>query len=302
MTTSDTAAGGATISVCLVCRDEADRLTDALASVRWADEIVVMDLQSSDGSAELARAAGATVVSRVPHPIVEPLRDELAGHASGTWVLVLDPDERVRPALAQALRAAAARDDLDAVVLPRMNIDFGWEPTSPGQRYEPQLRMYRRSAVSWPVFPNRLPSVPEDRLLRLPPRDELVLEHHRNLSVAEAADRVVRYAPAQAQAMLDEGRVFSAAEMGRVLRRQASKHLLQSRCWEDGLPGVLRGVVLVNHHFYVWTAFWQLSGAQRTTQDDAAVRRLGRVLSAVQRSRELSHRVRRRPRVPRRTP
>jgi glycosyltransferase involved in cell wall biosynthesis len=287
------------ISVCLVCRNEADRLGDALASVSWADEIVVMDLQSTDGSAEIARAAGATVLSRTPHPIVEPLRDEVASHAHGTWVLVLDPDERVRPGLAAALRDAAGRLDVDAVTVPRMNIDFGWQPSNPGQRYEPQLRMYRRSAVSWPTFPNRLPKVPEDRHLRLPPRDELVLEHHRNQSVAEAADRLVRYAPAQAQAMIDEGRVFSAADMGRALRRQAHRHLLLSRCWEDGLPGVLRGVVLVNHHFYVWTAFWQLSGAQRTEEDDRYVRRLGTVLSAVQRSRAVVERLRQLPPRPR---
>jgi (heptosyl)LPS beta-1,4-glucosyltransferase len=46
------------ISVCIVCRNEADRLPACLASVAWADEILVMDLASTDTSAAVARAHG----------------------------------------------------------------------------------------------------------------------------------------------------------------------------------------------------------------------------------------------------
>jgi (heptosyl)LPS beta-1,4-glucosyltransferase len=269
------------IAACLVCRNEADKLPQALASVAWADEVVVLDLESSDGSPEVARAAGASVHRRTPHPIVEPLRDEVAGHSSSEWVLVVDPDERVRPGLAEALRAAALRPDIDAVVLPRMNIDFGWPPSSPLHRYEPQLRMYRRSAVSWPHFPNSLPRVAEERVLRLPQDDALVLEHERNRSVEETAERLVRYPPAEARALMERGEAFTAAGMARVLRVQFERHVLEARAWEDGVPGLVRAGVLINHHFYTWVALWQQSGAPRTAVDDALVRRVGVGLRAV---------------------
>ena len=269
------------ISACVVCRDEADKLGDCLASLAWADEILVMDLQSSDGSGDVARAAGARVFSRAPHPVVEPLRDELAAHATGTWVLAVDPDERVRPGLAAALRELARRDDLDAVVLPRMNVDFGWAPQDVRQRYEPQLRMYRRAAVSWPHFPNRLPTVATERTGRVPGRDDLVLEHLRNRSVAETAERLVRYPTAQAEAMLEEGRVFTAAAMMDSLGKHARKYVVDSRCWEEGVPGLVRAAVLLSHHVYTWIALWQLTGAPRTDADDAVVRRLGRVVQGL---------------------
>lgn len=284
--------GQGSIAVCLVCSNEADRMPAALESVAWADEVVVLDLESTDGSAEVARQAGAQVHSHPPYPVVEPLRDEVAELCSSEWVLVIDPDERVRPGLAQALRAAAQRVDIDAVVIPRTNIDFGWPPSAPGQRYEPQLRFYRRSAVSWPHVPNRLPQVPENRLLRLPPDDALVLEHDRNRRVAETADRLVRVAPAQAQAMLDEGRVFTATDMIRTLRGQFQRHVLDARAWEEGLPGMIRAGVLINHHFYVWVEFWRLSGAARTEADDRAVQRLAVPLRALQRLRRARRTVR----------
>ncbi|MEW5930334.1 MAG: glycosyltransferase family 2 protein [Gemmatimonadota bacterium] len=267
------------ISACIVCRDEADRLGPCLESVAWADETVVMDLRSADGSAELARSHGARVVSRDPVPIVERVRNEVAGHARGEWILVVDPDERVSPGLAAELRRLAARADLDAVVVPRMNHDFGHPPSNPRERWEPQLRMYRSGRVRWPEVPNALPRVPEERLARVAARDELVLVHDRSRTVPEVLDRIVRYAPAQAQAMLDRGETFSARAMLADLGRRAYRQLVQGRAWRDGVPGLLRAGVLVGFHFYVWAAFWQLSGARRTPEDDRTVRRLGMALA-----------------------
>jgi glycosyltransferase involved in cell wall biosynthesis len=237
--------------------------------------VIVMDLESSDGSAAVAERHGARVVRRAPVPIVEWVRNEVASHASSDWILVLDPDERVTSGLAAELRSAAARPEIDAIVVPRMNHDFGYPPSNPRERYEPQLRMYRRDRVEWPAVPNALPSVAAERLHHVAARDELVLVHDRSRSIPEVIDRVVRYAPVQAQAMLDRGQVFSARAMLTDLGRRAYRQFVQGRAWRDGVPGLLRAGVLVAFHFYIWAMFWQLSGGERTPQDDRFVRRLG---------------------------
>jgi glycosyltransferase involved in cell wall biosynthesis len=262
------------ISVCIVSRNEADRLGPCLESVRWAEEVVVLDLDSEDDSAQLARSAGARVLAHPPVPIVEAVRNVVADAATGDWVLALDPDERVTPGLAAELRRASERSDVDAVVIPRMNFDFGHAASSPLQRHEPQLRMYRRARVRWPAFPNALPKVAEDRLLRLPARDELALIHDRNRNIPEAIDRVRRYAPAQAQAMIDAGEVFTARRMLLTLGEKLYRHFVLARALRDGVPGLLRGGLLVAFHLYVWAAFWHLSGAQRTPADDRLLRRI----------------------------
>jgi hypothetical protein len=271
----------ATISVCIVCRNEADRLASCLDSVRWADEIVVLDLSSTDDSARIAREHGARVIVREPVPIVEMVRNEAAGHATGTWILALDPDERITPGLADELRRVAARADVDAVVIPRMNHDLGYPASDPGERYEPQLRMYRKSAVTWPTIPNELPVVPAQRTHRVAGRDELVMIHDRNRTIPEVVDRIARYATLQAQSMIDRGQVFSARAMVRSLGSRALRKLVYERAWRDGVPGLLRAGMLVGFHFYIWAAFWQLSGAKRTPEDDRYVRRLGVLLDAL---------------------
>lgn len=269
----------ACISVCIVCRNEAEKLPRCLESVQWADEILVMDLSSQDGSASVAESYGARIFSREPFPIVEPLRNELSAKARNDWILALDPDESITPGLAEVLKELAQREDLDAIVIPRMNYDLGYPPSNPIQRYEPQLRMYRRSRVQWPDVPNTLPSVPADRKFNLPQNDDVVIIHDRSRNVPEILDRVIRYAPMQAQSMLDQGQRFSAKAMLSALASQVDKEFFRAEAWKDGLPGVLRAAILIGYKFYVWTAFWQLSGSQRTEADDRLIRRLGNILS-----------------------
>jgi glycosyltransferase involved in cell wall biosynthesis len=267
------------ISVCIVCRNEADKLGPCLQSVRWADEVLLLDLDSDDGSAQLARQAGARVIGHAPVPIVEAVRNVVADGATGEWVLAVDPDERVSPGLAAELRRVSERSDIDAVVMPRLNFDFGYPASSPLQRYEPQLRMYRRAEVRWPGFPNALPEVPEERILRLPARDELTLLHDRNRNIPEAIDRVRRYAPAQAQAMIDAGEVFTARRMLLTLGEKLYRHVVLARALRDGVPGFLRAGLLVAFHLYVWAAFWHRSGARRTARDDRLLRCLDLALA-----------------------
>ena len=103
----------------------------------------------------------------------------------------------------------------------------------------------------------------------------LFLMAGEHVSVPDRIQRALRYAPAEAQAMVDRGEVFTAKKMLRTLTGKAYKQFVVARPWREGVPGFLRAGFLVAFHFYVWAAFWQLSGAARTPSDDALMRRVG---------------------------
>jgi glycosyltransferase involved in cell wall biosynthesis len=283
----------AAVSVCIVARNEADRLEECLRSVAWADEIVLLDLESSDETAAVAERGGARVVSHEPFPVVEPLRNVVAALATNEWVLALDPDERVSQALAVRLAEVAAGDAFDVVEIPVMNFDLGYPASHTALRHDHKPRLYRRSKVSWPEVPNALPPLGELRVLRLEARDELSLVHDRNRTVAEAVERIIRYAPAQAQSMIDAGQVFTASDMLKTLGGKAYRQFVHAEALRDGVPGMLRGVILVNFHFYVWAAFWHQSDVGRTAADDRLLRRIDRALRVARRLVSISLRVRR---------
>jgi glycosyltransferase involved in cell wall biosynthesis len=276
-----------TISVGIVCRNEADKLDDCLESVAWADEVLVLDLESEDGSAEIARRRGARVLSHAVVPIVERVRNTVADSVAGEWLLVMDPDERVSPGLANELRLLSARADIDAVEIPFMHFDFGHEPSSPLLRYDPKLRFYRPARLRWPEEPNELPRIARDRLHTIERKDGVAMLHHRNRSISEALERAIRYAPAEAQALVDAGETFSARKMLRRVVEKSRKQYIEGRAFDDGVPGVVRATVLVAFHFWVWVAFWELSGARRTAEDDRYLRRVGTILTAAARARRV---------------
>ena len=101
------------LSVIVIVKNEAARIEACLASVAFADEWIVVDSASSDGTAALARAAGAQVFSFDDWPGFGAQKQRALDRASGRWVLSIDADERVTPELAQSIAKAisAAGDD-----------------------------------------------------------------------------------------------------------------------------------------------------------------------------------------------
>ena len=96
------------LSVTLIARDEEDRLPDALASVAFADErIVVVDSATTDRTEEIARGAGARVVTR-PFDGFGSQKNAAAALANNRWILSIDADEIVSPKLAVEIRACLA--------------------------------------------------------------------------------------------------------------------------------------------------------------------------------------------------
>jgi glycosyltransferase involved in cell wall biosynthesis len=99
------------LSVVLIARNEATNLPRALASVNFADEIIVADTGSTDDTAMVARQAGARVIHCAFRGF-GPTKAEALSHATGEWILSLDADEEVTPELAEQIRAVL--DDTSA--------------------------------------------------------------------------------------------------------------------------------------------------------------------------------------------
>jgi glycosyltransferase involved in cell wall biosynthesis len=95
------------LSVVIIARDEADRIGDALRSVSFADEILVLDSGSRDGTPEVAEAGGARVL-RTDWPGHVAQKNRGLAEAAGEWVLSIDADERVSDELADSIRVALA--------------------------------------------------------------------------------------------------------------------------------------------------------------------------------------------------
>jgi len=133
-----------TLSVAIVAMDEEANIGRTLASVGWADEIVLVDSGSKDRTCEIARNHGARV-------IVEPWRGYVAQKqyavdlCTKDWVLLLDADEEISAGLADEIRAAINDPSaMNGYWLPRKNLFLGRWIRHGGFYPDPKLRLFRR--------------------------------------------------------------------------------------------------------------------------------------------------------------
>lgn len=101
----DHALRRATLSVIIITKNEAANIDECLASVAFADEIIVVDSGSTDATRDLAAARGAKVVLTPDWPGFGPQKNRALDLATCEWVLSIDADERVTPELAAEIQA-----------------------------------------------------------------------------------------------------------------------------------------------------------------------------------------------------
>jgi glycosyltransferase involved in cell wall biosynthesis len=206
------------LSVVVITLNEEDRIRDCLASVAWADEIVVVDAGSGDKTVTVAREFTDAVVIRSWEGFAAQKNFGIE-RATGDWILSLDADEQVEPALRAEIAAVLASPGVHAGFrIARRNIMWGRWIRHGGLYPDWQLRLFRRGHgrfVERAVHESVTVEGPVGRLTR-------ALLHHSYRDVSDFLRRADRYATLAAEDWARGGRPFPrrrllTAPLGRFL-------------------------------------------------------------------------------------
>lgn len=138
----------ASLTVVIATKNEALNIEECISSVRFADEILVLDSGSCDNTVAMAKAAGATVHSTDwPGYGLQQLRG--IGMSSKEWVLSLDADERISPELKDEILNAISHPFADGYRLPRRSSFCGQFIRASGWVPDYTLRLVRREAAGF---------------------------------------------------------------------------------------------------------------------------------------------------------
>ena len=138
---------GKTLSVAIITRNEEVNLPRTLGSVHWANEIVVVDCGSTDGTVELAWRFGAKVIQQDWLGFGQQ-KNFAIERCTGEWILSLDADEEVSETLAQEIeRLLAGTPAVDAYYLPRRNLFLGRWVRYGGYYPDQKLRLFRKGTA-----------------------------------------------------------------------------------------------------------------------------------------------------------
>ena len=227
------------LSALIVARNEEARLPDCLASVAFADEIVVVLDRSTDGSAAIAAFAGAKIIEG-SWELEGDRRNTGLDACTGNWVLEVDADERVNAELAQAIRATIATSTsawhqvpVDNYVGDRL-IRFGWAGSF-GTTSVPRLS--RKGAKRWRaqrVHPGldwtgkEGPKIEQGALVHLVDRD-----------ISDMLRRLDKYSSAKAADLLVSGNIGTLRANVRRFFSRGFKSYVSRKGYREGGWGVL---------------------------------------------------------------
>jgi glycosyltransferase involved in cell wall biosynthesis len=260
------------VSVTVITRNEAADVGAALASVSWADELIVVDSQSTDDTVAIARQYTDRVVVR-EWPGYPAQKNFAASLASHDWILSLDADERVTPSLATEIQRMLEREpDHRGFQIPRVTWHLGrWIRTTDWYP-DFQLRLYDRRAAQWTgqyVHESLTVSGSVGRL-----REEL--QHFAYRDIADHLETIDRYTTYAARQMHEQGRRAGCLQIAGHPPLAFLRNYLLKGGITDGVPGL---VISAMNAYYVGLKFaklWEMNtvhGSQFTVQGSKSANR-----------------------------
>lgn len=193
--------GAMSLSVALITRNEEANIESCLESVRWADEIVIVDSGSSDKTLEKAEAYTSKIY-QVPFRDFASQKNEALSRTTADWVFFIDADERVSKELAAAITERAhAKGPAKAYGVKRKTYFFGKPLRFSGAQDDYPIRLFPRGKASFeqPVHESIVTSLPVEKI-RAP------IIHYSTRNLRHYFSKVTQYVPLELDVLRRKGR------------------------------------------------------------------------------------------------
>jgi glycosyltransferase involved in cell wall biosynthesis len=250
------------LSVTVVAKNESADIDAALASVAWADEIVVVDSHSTDDTVAIARRHTDCVVVHDWLGHIEQ-KNYAASLASHDWILSLDADERVTPALAAEIRAALVTEPAHAAFrVPRVTWHLGRWVRSTDWYPDYQDRLYDRRRARWTG------RYVHESLKADGTSGQLAgeIQHYAYRDIAEHLETIDRYTSLAARQMREGGRRAGLLQLAGHAPLAFLRNYIARGGIRDGVPGFIISSMNAYYVFLKFAKLRELQDAERRTK------------------------------------
>ncbi len=259
-------SGTERLSVVVAVKNEAHQIRECLEGLRFADEIVVVDMQSSDGTADLARSLAHKVIVEDggPHGLIHVNKNRGFEAAAGPWILNLDADERLTPELRDEILGVlrAPHPDVAAYALPFTHYFFGKYLKHGGFRGS-LVRFFRKGKLRYPEDRAHSTPIVDGKIAEL----ENLVVHFNHLRIADFVQKMNLYTSADARLLLEHGH---GGLRNRPLPKNLEWKLFQaplSVFWNryirhagflDGVHGLVAAALMGFYQFVEYAKVWEM--------------------------------------------
>lgn len=236
-------------------------LEKSLKSIRdFADEIIVVDLESTDKTIEIAKKYKVKIFKHKNLRYVEPVRNFGISKATGDWILVLDPDEELSSELKNLLKneinSSTVEPRADYYRLPRKNIIFGKWIEHSGWWPDYNIRFFRKDYVSWNEVIHSVPMT-QGKGYDVEAKEEFAIIHNNYYSIESYFEKMLRYSKVQCDELIKGGYIFKWQDL---ILKPFGEFLSRFFAWQgykDGLHGLMLSLLQAFSILFVYLRIWE---------------------------------------------
>lgn len=244
------------ISAVVNVRNESKNIYDCLKALQFCDEIVVVDMESTDNTKEIAKQFTDRIYDHKMVGYVEPARNFAIKKAIGEWILIVDADERIPKTLAAKLVSITQSSDVDFVRIPRKNLIFGQWMTHSRWWPDYNIRFFKKGAVQWQDEIHSIP-VTLGTGINLDAEGELAIEHHHYDNIDEYFERSLRYSTQQAKELIKSGYKFDPIDLITKPTGEFISRFFAGEGYRDGLHGLVMAFLQFFSIMLIYLKVWQ---------------------------------------------
>lgn len=236
--------------------EEANIVRCLRSVVPYVDEVIIVDMHSTDATRKLARKYTKKIYQHEYVGYVEPARNFALGKATGDWILLLDADEELPESLGIKLRRLAEHADFSYYRIPRKNLVFGKWIAHSGWWPDFQIRFFKKGTVSWNDEIHSIPiTLGKGSDMMVDEKNAIV--HHHYKSIDQFLTRLNRYTSLEVKQLKSREEHFY---WRMLITKPAQEFITRYFAWQgykDGIHGLALSLLQAFSFFIVYLKLWE---------------------------------------------
>lgn len=247
---------GKLISAIIIARDEEKMLPGCLATLKWVDEVIVIDTGSKDKTVKIAKTSKARVVKYESGKTFSDWRNKGLKEATGEWIFYIDADERVSSALAREIKEIATSDSVFSwYAIPRSNKIFGKEFRHGGFWPDHVKRLFRKDSIT--KWTGDLHEEPQTTGQMGYTTNYLL--HDKHETVFEMVEKTNKWSGIEGKLMFDAKHPpMNATRFITAMLREFWNRMIVHMAFLDGGEGIIMAIYQVYSRFASYAKLWEL--------------------------------------------
>jgi len=247
----------AKISAVVITRNEEAQVAECLKRVKWADEIIVMDDESTDRTVEIAREYTDKIFVRKANNNLTEQRNLGAGHASNEWILQLDADEHISEDNAREIRELINNPGQSVAFRFKRRNHFLGHFMRYGGWYHDYIRVYYKDKCHYTGMIHETLKIEGEV-----GQAKTDIDHFPFKSIHQYLERQFHYTAQGAKDILDKRGVLDKKEirynLGIRPLKLIWKSYIKKKGYREGIYGLVVAVLDAFGHFSTWAKYWEL--------------------------------------------